>query len=112
VLGLLNLNDEDDPFFEMDERTRDLQTWESLKRLLVRESANQPLILVFEDLHWIDDQTQEFLNLLADAIGKAKILLIVNYRPQIIHGWNNKSYFTQIRLDPLETMRNCPISSG
>ena len=101
VLGLLNLNDEDDPFFQMDERTRDLQTWEGLKRLLVRESANQPLILVFEDLHWIDDQTQEFLNLLADAIGKANILLIVNYRPQFVHGWNNKSYFTQIRLDPL-----------
>lgn len=101
VLGLLNLNDEDDPFFQMDERTRDLQTWEGLKRLLVRESANQPLILVFEDLHWIDDQTQEFLNLLADAIGKANILLIVNYRPQFVHGWNHKSYFTQIRLDPL-----------
>ena len=101
VLGLLNLIDRDDPFFQTDEVARELQTWESLKRLLVRESANQPLILIFEDLHWIDDQTQEFLNLLADAIGKANILLIVNYRPQYVHRWNNKSYFTQIRLDPL-----------
>jgi len=101
LLNLLNLNDEDDPLLQMDELTLQSQTWESLKRLLVRESVNQTLTLIFEDLHWIDDQTQEFLNLLADSIGTAKILLIVNYRPEYIHRWNSKSYFTQIRLDPL-----------
>ena len=101
LLRLLNLNDEDDALLQMDERTLQLQTWESLKRLLVRESVNQPLTLIFEDLHWIDDQTQEFLNLLADSLGTAKILLIVNYRPEYVHLWNSKSYFTQIRLDPL-----------
>jgi class 3 adenylate cyclase/uncharacterized protein YcbX len=101
LLGLFNLYDIDDPLLLMDERTREQKTWESLKRLLVRESVNQPLTLIFEDLHWIDDRTQEFLNLLADSIGTAKILLIVNYRPEYIHRWNSKSYFTQIRLDPL-----------
>ena len=101
VLGLLNLNGADDPLLQMDERARDLQTWEGLKRLLVRESVNQPLTLIFEDLHWIDDQTQEFLTVLAEAIGTARILLIVNYRPEYVYRWNSKSYFTQIRLDPL-----------
>ncbi|WP_297724493.1 adenylate/guanylate cyclase domain-containing protein [Limnohabitans sp. Rim8] len=101
LLDLLNLNNEDEPLLQMDERTLQLQTWESLKRLLVRESVNQALTLIFEDLHWIDDQTQEFLNLLAESIGTAKILLIVNYRPEYVHRWNSKSYFTQIRLDPL-----------
>ena len=56
---------------------------------------------MFEDLHWIDEQTQEFLNLLADSIANAKILLLVNYRPEYSHQWNSKTYYTQLRLDPL-----------
>jgi tetratricopeptide (TPR) repeat protein len=56
---------------------------------------------MFEDLHLIDEQTQEFLNLLADSIGTAKFLLLVNYRPEYSHQWNSKTYYTQLRLDPL-----------
>jgi len=58
-------------------------------------------MLVFEDLQWIDEATQEFLNLLADSLGTAKLLLLVNYRPQYSHRWNSKTYYTQLRLDPL-----------
>ncbi len=57
--------------------------------------------MIFEDLHWIDEQTQELLNLLADSIGTAKILLLVNYRPEYSHQWSSKTYYTQLRLDPL-----------
>src|SRR5579871_2151442 len=60
-----------------------------------------PLLVMFEDLHWIDEQTQTFLNLLADSIANARILLLVNYRPQYSHRWNSKTYYTQLRLDPL-----------
>ena len=58
-------------------------------------------MVIFEDLHWIDEATQEFLNLLADSIGTAKLLLLVNYRPEYSHQWNSKTYYTQLRLDPL-----------
>ena len=58
-------------------------------------------MVIFEDLHWIDEQTQALLNLLADSIGTAKILLLVNYRPEYSHQWNSKTYYTQLRLDPL-----------
>src|SRR5262245_60021365 len=58
-------------------------------------------MLIFEDLHWIDDDTQALLNLLADSIATAKHLLLVNYRPEYTHQWGNKSYYTQLRLDPL-----------
>jgi tetratricopeptide (TPR) repeat protein len=58
-------------------------------------------MVIFEDLHWIDDHTQAFLNLLADSIGTAKLLLLVNYRPEYSHQWNSKTYYTQLRLDPL-----------
>ena len=77
------------------------RTLEAIKRILLRESLNQPLMVIFEDLHWIDEATQEFLNLLADSLGTAKILLLVNYRPEYSHQWNSKTYYTQLRLDPL-----------
>src|SRR6202022_5044188 len=77
------------------------RTLEAIKRIVLRESLNQPLMVEFEDLHWIDEATQEFLNLLADSLGTAKILLLVNYRPEYSHKWNRKTYYTQLRLDPL-----------
>src|SRR5271167_906285 len=58
-------------------------------------------MVIFEDLHWIDEATQEFLNLLADSLGTAKLLLLVNYRPEYSHKWGSKTYYTQLRLDPL-----------
>jgi predicted ATPase len=85
----------------MDAQIRKRRTLEAIKRILLRESLNQPLMAIFEDLHWIDGETQAFLNLLADSIGTAKILLLVNYRPEYAHQWNSKTYYTQLRLDPL-----------
>ena len=77
------------------------RTFEALKRLLLRESLNQPVLVIFEDLHWVDSETQAFLDLLADAIASARLLLLVNYRPEYRHDWGGRSYYTQLRLDPL-----------
>src|SRR3984893_14436238 len=77
------------------------RTMDAIKRILLRESLNQPLTVIFEDLHWIDGETQALLNLLAESIGTAKILMLVNYRPEYSHGWGSKTYYTQLRLDPL-----------
>jgi predicted ATPase len=85
----------------MDPQTRRRGTLDAIKRILLRESLNQPLMVIFEDLHWIDEATQAFLNLLADSIGTARILMLVNYRPEYSHQWNSKTYYTQLRLDPL-----------
>ena len=87
----------------MDAQIRRRRTLEAIKRLLLRESLNQPLMVIFEDLHWIDGETQALLNLLADSIGTAQILLLVNYRPEYHHEWGSKTYYTQLRLDPLGT---------
>jgi len=101
LFGLLGLVEGNDPLAQMDGQVRKRRTLEAFKRILLRESLNQPLMVIFEDLHWIDEHTQEFLNLLADSIGTAKILLLVNYRPEYSHGWGSKTYYTQLRLDPL-----------
>ena len=101
LFTLLGLVEDDDPLAELDSQLRKRRTLEALKRLLMRESLNQPLIVIFEDLHWIDGETQALLNLLADSIATAKILLLVNYRPEYSHPWNSKTYYLQLRLDPL-----------
>jgi tetratricopeptide (TPR) repeat protein len=101
LYALLGLADENTPQEEIEPQTRKRSGLQAIKRILLRESLNQPLIVIFEDLHWIDDGSQAFLNLLADSIGTAKILLLVNYRPEYSHQWNSKTYYTQLRLDPL-----------
>src|ERR1044071_3093829 len=85
----------------MDPQIRRRRTFEALKRLFLRESLNQPLILVFEDLHWIDSETQGFLDTLSESVASAKVLVLVNYRPEYRHEWGSKTYYTQLRLAPL-----------
>jgi predicted ATPase len=101
LFGLLGIAEGDDPLSQMDGQVKRRRTLDAIKRILLRESINQPLMVIFEDLHWIDDETQAFLNLLAESIANAKILLLVNYRPEYSHQWNSKTYYTQLRLDPL-----------
>src|SRR5262249_3221499 len=67
----------------------------------LRESLNQPLMLVFEDLHWVDEDTQGLLSLLVESIGSSPVLILVNYRPEYLHGWGNQASYTQLRLEPL-----------
>jgi len=101
LFSLLGIVEGADPLAQMDWQIRKQRTLEAIKRILLRESLNQPLIVIFEDLHWIDDDTQALLNLLADSIGTARILLLVNYRPEYSQQWSIKTYYTQLRLDPL-----------
>src|SRR5215472_10362071 len=101
LCALLGIIEGMDPLAQMDGQVKKRRTLDAIKRILLRESLNQPLMVIFEDLHWIDDQTQEFLNLLADSFANTKILLLVNYRPEYSHQWGSKTYYTQLRLDPL-----------
>src|SRR5712691_461136 len=100
LYSLLGIVDGDDPLAQMDLQIKKRRTLEAIKRTLLRESLNQPLLVIFEDLHWIDEQTQEMLNLLADSLATARILLLVNYRPEYRHEWGSRTYYTQLRLDP------------
>src|SRR5215472_12347620 len=101
LFALLGIVEAEDPLAQMDAQIRRRRTHEAVKRLLLRESLNQPLMVIFEDLHSIDDETQAFLNLMAEGIANAPVLLLVNYRPEYTHAWGSKTYYTQLRLDPL-----------
>ena len=100
VFALLGIEEQPSPLQQMDPQIRRRRTFEALKKLFLRESLKQPLILIFEDLHWIDSETQGFLDTLSEGVASAKVLLLVNYRPEYRHEWGQKTYYTQLRLAP------------
>jgi predicted ATPase len=100
-LTLLEATVEDQQWKNLDPTQRHQRTLEAIKRLLLRESRVQPLLLVIEDLHWIDSETQALLDSLVESLPTARLLLLVNYRPEYEHGWGNKTYYSQLRIDPL-----------
>jgi class 3 adenylate cyclase/tetratricopeptide (TPR) repeat protein len=102
LLWLLDTLPDDHPFLTLDPPQRRRRTLDALKRLVIRESQVQPVLLVFEDLHWIDAETQALLESLVESLPTVRLLLLVNYRPEYQHGWGSKTYYTQLRLDPLE----------
>ena len=100
-LALLDVPVDDPQWDGLDPAQRRQRTLDAVKRLVLRESQVQPLLVIFEDLHWIDTETQTLLDDLVDSLPTARLLLLVNYRPEYQHGWGSKTYYTQLRLDPL-----------
>jgi class 3 adenylate cyclase/tetratricopeptide (TPR) repeat protein len=103
LLALLDVPVEDGSWQALDPPQRRRRTLEAVRRLLLRESQVQPLLVVFEDLHWIDSETQALLDSLVDSLGSARLLLLVNYRPEYQHAWGSKTAYSQMRLDALST---------
>jgi class 3 adenylate cyclase/tetratricopeptide (TPR) repeat protein len=101
LLSLLDVPVQDLQWQTLEPPQRRQRTLDAMKRLLLRESQAQPLLLVFEDLHWIDSETQAFLDSLVESLPTARILLLVNYRPEYQDGWVRKTYYTRLRLDAL-----------
>jgi class 3 adenylate cyclase/tetratricopeptide (TPR) repeat protein len=101
LLALLDVPVDDPAWQTLDPAQRRQQTLDAVKRVLLRESEVQPLIVVVEDLHWIDGETQAVLDGLVEGLPAARVLLLVNYRPEYSHGWGGKTYYRQLRIDPL-----------
>jgi tetratricopeptide (TPR) repeat protein len=101
LLSLLEVPVEDEAWGRLDPPQRRQRTLDAVKRLLLRESQVQPLMLLFEDLHWIDAETQALLDSLVESLPTARLLLLANYRPEYQHLWGSKTYYRQLRVDPL-----------
>ncbi len=99
--GLLDVPVQDAAWTSLGTDQRRRRVLDAVKRLVLRESQVQPLLLVFEDLHWVDGDTQALLDDLVESVPSPHLLLLVNYRPEYRHGWGGKTYYQQIRLDPL-----------
>jgi class 3 adenylate cyclase/tetratricopeptide (TPR) repeat protein len=101
ILALLHVPAKDSSWDALDPTRRRQRTLEAIKLLLLRQSQKEPLVLVFEDLHWLDSESQAVLDTLVESMAKARILLLVNYRPEYRHGWGGRDYYTQIQIRPL-----------
>ncbi|MBI2155243.1 MAG: AAA family ATPase, partial [Candidatus Rokubacteria bacterium] len=101
LLWLLDVPVEDEAWERLDPPQRRQRILDGVKRLLLRESQVQPLMVLFEDLHWIDAETQALLDSLVESLPTARLLLLVNYRPEYSHGWGSKTYYRQLQIDPL-----------
>jgi class 3 adenylate cyclase/DNA-binding winged helix-turn-helix (wHTH) protein len=101
LLTLLDALPAESPFWQLEAPQRRQHTLLALKRVLLRESQMQPLLLVCEDLHWLDTETQAWLDSLSESLPTARLLLLVSYRLDYRHGWGHKTYYTQLRLAPL-----------
>jgi class 3 adenylate cyclase/tetratricopeptide (TPR) repeat protein len=100
-LALLDVPVDEAAWQALDPAQRRQRTLDAAKRLLLHESEVQPLVVVFEDLHWIDGETQTLLDSLVESLPAARLLLLVNYRPEYHHTWGGKTYYRQLRIDPL-----------
>src|SRR5262249_13602676 len=101
LLALLDVPVDDAPWQALDPAQRRQRTLDAVRRLLLREAREQPLLVIFEDLHWIDGETQAFLDSLVYSLPAARLLVVVNYRPEYQHAWGGKTYYRQLRIDPL-----------
>jgi predicted ATPase len=109
LLALLDIPVEDPAWETLDPPERRQRTLDALKRLLLRECQVQPLQVVFEDLHWVDGETQALLDSVVESLGSARLLLLVNYRPEYEHRWGSKTVYSQLRLDSLPAERTAEL---
>jgi len=101
LLSLLDVPTEDLEWAMLDPPQRRRRTLDAVKRLLLRESQIQPLLVIVEDLHWIDSETQAVLDGLVESLPAARLLLLVNSRPEYQHSWGSRTYYERLMLNPL-----------
>jgi tetratricopeptide (TPR) repeat protein len=101
LLSLLEAPIDDAAWDALDPARRRRRTVDGVRQLLIRESQVQPVCVVFEDLHWVDAESQGLLDALVESLPTARLLLLVNYRPEYSHRWAGKTYYSQLRLDPM-----------
>jgi class 3 adenylate cyclase/predicted ATPase len=87
------------------------KTLHALLTMLLRIAAQQPVLFVMEDLHWVDPSTLEFLSLLVDQGPTARILVLLTFRPDFSPPWTGRSHLTQVTLSRL-TRRQAADMTG
>ncbi|HKJ51571.1 MAG TPA: adenylate/guanylate cyclase domain-containing protein [Gammaproteobacteria bacterium] len=99
--SLMDLPVSSSEWTDLDPQLRRIRIIDGVKQLVLRSTAKRPMVLVFEDLHWVDPESQRVLDALIDGMGARQLLLLVTYRPEYSQEWMQKSYYTRIRVDPL-----------
>lgn len=98
---LLSLKVDNEKYQKLDPQQKRERTFEAIRDLLIRISFEKPLIIAFEDIHWIDKTTEEFIDHLIGSLANNRIMLILLYRPEYNHQWGSRSYYNRVRMNQL-----------
>jgi class 3 adenylate cyclase/tetratricopeptide (TPR) repeat protein len=98
---LLAVDPGDPAVLTMDPRKRRPEILDALRALVVEQAARQPLVVVVEDLHWVDEMSRGALAALVDVVAAAPVLLVLTYRPGYEHGLGERTYVTRLSLGHL-----------
>ena len=98
---MLSLKVEDEGYIKLEPKQKREKIFEAIRDLVIRAAQERPLILAIEDLHWIDKTTEDFFDYLIGCLAKARVFLILLYRPEYTHPWGSKSYYFKIGVDQL-----------
>jgi class 3 adenylate cyclase/tetratricopeptide (TPR) repeat protein len=109
---LLSLPVDDEAYLALEPAQRRARVFETVRGLLISESQRCPLVLVVEDLHWIDKTSEEFLGSLIDGITNSRMLLILLYRPEYTSPWTSKSCYSTVRVDQLPEKTSSELISS
>ena len=101
LLALLSVPVDDSGWLALDASQRRQRTLDAVRLLLFRESRRRPVVVVVDDVQWVDPETQALLDALVDTLPAARVMLLVAYRPEYQHAWANRASYTQLRLDRL-----------
>ena len=111
LLELLSIEDSGLDNIQMTPEARKGQIMEALKRIVLKGSEIRPLIMAFEDLHWIDEGSEDALRYLLESIAGARVFLILTYRPEFVHTWGGRSYHNQVNLNRLSNRESLTMTS-
>jgi len=111
LLELLAVKDSGIDKIPMSPEERKNRIIEALKRIVLKGSEIRPLIMAYEDLHWIDKSSEDQLKHLLESIPGARVLLIFTYRPEFVHTWGAKSFHSQVNLNRLSNRESLMMVS-
>jgi tetratricopeptide (TPR) repeat protein len=103
---------EDEAYLKLDAKQRRDRVFEAIRLILISESTREPLVVIVEDLHWIDKTSEEFLSYLIGSLAATRILLILLFRPEYTPAWVNKTYYSQVRVDQLPPKTSADLVQG
>ncbi|MFC1885616.1 adenylate/guanylate cyclase domain-containing protein [Thermodesulfobacteriota bacterium] len=111
LLELLSIEVNGIEKIEMTSEGRKVQIMEAIKRIVLKGSEIRPLIMAFEDLHWMDESSEDVLRYLSENIAGERVFLIFTYRPEFAHTWGGRSYHNQVNLNRLSNRESLTMTS-
>ena len=101
IYEVLSLKVNDEEYINLDGKQRRDKVFEAIRLLLIAQGQKKPLVVIIQDLHWMDKTSEEFITYLISSLATTRILLILLYRPEYTHTLANKTFYSQVRVDQL-----------